>query len=69
LKYGCESSDHQKPVGHPVVVETAGFEITIATRFLRFAFTGLESFRLMDSPEMKETGFLSEYSFEVARMF
>src|SRR5262245_24137977 len=38
-KYGCVSSLHQKPTGHPVVVDVAGFEITMAMRFRNFGFT------------------------------
>jgi hypothetical protein len=38
-KYGWLSSAHQKPTGQPVVVETTGFEITIATRFGFFRLT------------------------------
>src|SRR6267143_6532209 len=42
-KYGWLSSDHQKPTGQLVVVETTGFDITIATRFGFFRLTGLRS--------------------------
>jgi hypothetical protein len=31
--YGWVSSLHQKPTGQPVVVETAGLAMTMATRF------------------------------------
>src|SRR5262245_27801634 len=46
-KYGCVSSLHQKPTGHPVVVEVAGFEMTIATRFRDLGFTTFGSLMLM----------------------
>src|SRR5262245_65958397 len=46
-KYGCVSSLHQKPTGHPVVVEVVGFEMTIAMRFGNFGFTTFGSFRLI----------------------
>jgi len=37
------SADLQKPTGQPDVVETAGFEITIATTFGLFRLTGFRS--------------------------
>ena len=41
MKYGWVSSDHQKPTGQPVVVETPGLEIAIATRLGLSTLTGL----------------------------
>src|SRR5262245_48908611 len=49
-KYGCVSSLHQKPTGHPVVVDTAGFASTIATRFRFLALVTFGSLRLMGRP-------------------
>src|SRR5262249_47557989 len=46
-KYGCVSSDHQKPTGQPVVVEVAGLEITTAIRLGLFLLTTFGSLRLM----------------------
>jgi hypothetical protein len=48
-KYGCDSSDHQKPTGQLVVVETAGFEMTIATLFGFALKTGFRSLWLTAS--------------------
>src|SRR5262249_2716537 len=47
MKYECVSSLHQKPTGHPVVDEIAGFARTIATRLRLDALVTLGSFRLM----------------------
>src|SRR4029450_1686772 len=49
-KYGCVSSLHQKPTGQPVVVEVAGFEMTIATRFRDLGFTTFRALMLMRAP-------------------
>jgi hypothetical protein len=38
---GVVNSDHQKPTGQPVVADTAGLEITLATRFGRPGLTTL----------------------------
>src|SRR5215510_2247137 len=46
-KYGCVSSLHQKPTGHPVVVEVAGFEITMAIRLRNLGLTTFGSLRLI----------------------
>src|SRR5215510_2263526 len=46
-KYGCVSSLHQKPTGHPVVVEVVGFEMTMAMRFRNLALTTFGSLRLI----------------------
>src|SRR5262249_56040925 len=47
MKYGCASSLHQKPTGHPVVDDTAGFARTIATRLRFDGLVTLGSLRLM----------------------
>ena len=44
---GVRGSLHQKPTGQFVVVETAGFARTTATRFFFFAFVTFGSFKLM----------------------
>jgi hypothetical protein len=49
LKYGWVRPDHHKPTGQPVVVEIAGFDITIATRFGFRGLTGFRSLLLMRS--------------------
>src|SRR5262245_24643531 len=49
-KYGCVSSLHQKPTGHPVVEDIAGFEMTMAMCFRNFGFTTFGSLRLMLAP-------------------
>src|ERR1700739_1594007 len=46
-EYRGVGSAHQKPPGQPVVVETTGFESTIATRFGFFRLTGLRSLWLI----------------------
>jgi hypothetical protein len=49
-KYGWVSSAHQNPTGQPVVVDTAGFEITIAARLGRLGLTGLMFLWLKEAP-------------------
>src|ERR1700682_3843270 len=46
-KDGWASSLHQKPTGPPVVVASAGLELTIAPRLRFLGLTGLGSFRLI----------------------
>src|SRR5262245_24013301 len=46
-KYGSVNSLHQKPTGQPVVVDTAGLEMTIATRLGRAGLVGLKSLWLI----------------------
>jgi hypothetical protein len=45
----------QKPTGQPVVVETVGFEMTMATRLRYLALTGFEFFRLLRGAVFNET--------------
>src|SRR5262245_8828987 len=55
-KYGSVSSLHQNPTGQPVVVDTAGFEMTVATCLGRLGFVGLKSLWLIACSLVGSTG-------------